>query len=200
MTSSSGDWSARANYWRGDRALGGHVRVAEGVLTFEPHGLERALGGDTAFSTKLVDVVRLSRAPRSFRVPRRRLVVTTRSGDEAYFLVSKLDSVIRRLAVAIESDGGHVDVDLDPSAPLDVPEDHPDNSRLMNWVFSAWGHVVGLTFWSLALVGVLQGSRNRVVLIVLAALILFSGWRAWAGFRRRAAIRAQLAEPRPDHE
>jgi hypothetical protein len=199
MMSSQGDWSVRANYWRGDRALGGHLRVSEGVLRFEPHGLERALGGDTPFTTPLSDVVRLARAPRSLRVPRHRLIVTTRTGDEAFFLVPKLDSVIQRLGAAIEASGRAPQVDLDPSSRTQVAEEHPDDSAVMNWVYSGWGHIVALAVWLLFFARVLAGSRNDVALAVLGVLVFFSAWRARAGFRRRARIRDQLTEPRPEH-
>lgn len=107
---SEGNWSVRANYWRGWRALGGHLRVSDGVLTFAPHGLERALGGNTPFTAALCEIVRVGRARRSFLVPRRRLVVATRSGDQALFLVPKLDTVIRRLSEAIQAAGGRPDI------------------------------------------------------------------------------------------
>lgn len=198
MTSVEDEWSARANYWRGDRALGGHLKVSGGMLTFEPHGFERSLGGDTVFTCALSDVVRLARAPRSLRVPRRRLIVTTRTGDEAFLLVPKLDEFLERLRAAIEANGGHAEIDLEPTSPIAVPEDRPDNSSIMNWLHSGWSHVVGLIFWLLAFVTVLAGSGSGLVLAVLGALILFSAWRAWAGFKRRASIRKQLAEPPPE--
>jgi hypothetical protein len=198
MTSAQGDWSVRANYWRGDRALGGHLKVSGGMLIFDPHGLERSLGGDTVFTCTLSDVRRLSRARRSFRVPRRRLIVTTRTGDEAFFLVPKLDDLIERLRAAIEARGGRPEIDLEPKAPIAVPEERPDNSGIMNAMHSGWGNLAGLVFWLVAFVSVLAGSRNGFALALLGLLIAFTAWRAWAGFRRRAAIRAQLDEPPPE--
>ena len=198
MTSAQEDWSVRASYWRGDRALGGHLRVADGVLGFEPHGLERALGGNTRFSTPLRDVVRLARALRSFKVPRRRLIVTTRSGEEAFFLVSTLDDVIQKLEAAVEAQGGSVEIDLEPTGRIDVPENHPDNSLPMSWIHSGWLHVAGFVAALLLFVSALFGSRNGMAMAAFGAIAIYSAWRARIGFRRRQSIRAQLAEPPPE--
>lgn len=190
MTDPAGDWSARANFWRGDRALGGRLHVRAGRLVFVPHGLERALGGDDGFDVALAEILGLGAAPRSMRVPRRRLVVTTSPGRTGYFLVNRLDAALDHLRDEITEAGGTARALDDTETRSSVPELSPDDSLLMNVIQSGWAHLVGLAIWGLALVGVLAGSRNPWAVAVLVLLVLFSGWRAWAGFRRRSRIKA----------
>ncbi len=106
-------------------------------------------------------------------------------------LVPKLDAVIGQLDEAITSAGGHAEKVLDPSdAEVPTPESHPDDSAMMNWMHSGWPHVASLVFWVLLFIATITGSRNPIWLVVVGVLIVFSSWRALAGFRRRARIKA----------
>jgi hypothetical protein len=91
-TSAAPPWSVRANYWRGWRALGGRLAFDGSTLRFEPHGLEKSLGGNTNWSASIADVVSIDVA-RKGAVPRKRLYVRTADGREARFLVPKVEDV-----------------------------------------------------------------------------------------------------------
>jgi hypothetical protein len=153
--------------------------------------MERVLGGNTEFRCALTDVTRLAKAPRSRRVPRHRLIVTTRDGTEGFFLVPKLNNVIDQLQEAVTAAGGHAEKILDSSdIEVRTPESQPDDSAAMNWMHSGWSQVMGLVFWVLIFVTVFAGTRNVIWLLVLGAFIVFSSWRAVVGFRRSARIKA----------
>lgn len=118
------EWTVRANYWRGKHALGGHLKVADGKLSFTPHAAERALGGNTPYASDLSDIVELGRTARSAKVPRRRLTVRTNDGRLAYFLVPKLSLQLDRLVDSIEAVGAKVRVraeDSPQSSPQAIP-------------------------------------------------------------------------------
>lgn len=82
-------WTVRANYWRGRRALGGRLTLTTYELRFEPHELERALGGNTSFVTPLGKIASVEVARRGW-VPRKRLFVRTVDGTEARFLMPRI--------------------------------------------------------------------------------------------------------------
>lgn len=73
------------------------------ALRFEPHGLERALGGNTPFRAPLTDIASVEVARRG-AVPRKRLFVTTRDGVEARFLIPNVDDRATDLREALGFD------------------------------------------------------------------------------------------------
>jgi hypothetical protein len=184
--------STRANFWRGDRALGGRLSVTSGRLQFRPHGLERSLGGNDEVDIALHQITRLSKAPRSLRVPRERLIVRTIGGQDLYFLVPKLADLLARLKVVVQDAG--IDVRTDFAEGEDSastpPESQPDDSAVMNWISSGWIQLVGLLLFSIPLlVALLNGPRNPPGLALLAALIPFQIWRMCVGFRRTSRLK-----------
>ena len=89
-------WRVRANYYPSWRALGGHLTLSAEGLAFEPHGLDRATGGNRPWAAGLEAIVEV-RAHRSGMVPRKRLVVRTADGVEALFLVPRVEDRAREL-------------------------------------------------------------------------------------------------------
>lgn len=156
--------------------------MSDDSLVFRPHRMERVLGGDTGFACALADVTRLAKAPRSARVPRSRLIVSTRDGVDAFFLVSKLDAVIGQLDEAITSAGGHPEKVLDLSdAEVPTPESHPDDSAMMNWMHSGWPHVASLVFWVLFFIATINDTHNWIWLVWVAGSSCSRvGGRWWA--------------------
>jgi len=198
MTSDNDVISVRANFWRGDRAIGGRLSVDPERLHFKSHGLERSLGGDEQVDITLRDISHLSKASRSLRVPRARLIVRTTDGQDAYFLVPKLEELIGRLTSAVQDAGGDVRIGFakGEGESSRLPELRPDDSVVMNWAYSGWTQVAGLVLFSIPLlVALLIRSRNPVGLALVAALIIFQTWRAWAGFRRKARLNATRRGP-----
>ena len=198
MTSDNNVISVRANFWRGDRAIGGRLSVDLERLLFKSHALERSLGGDEQVEIALRDISHLSIAPRSLRVPRARLIVRTTDGQDSYFGVPKLEELIGRLASAVQVAGGDVRIGFakGEGESSRLPELRPDDSVVMNWIYSGWTQVAGLIFFSIPLLGALLiGSSNPVWLALVAALIVFQTWRAWAGFRREARLNATRRGP-----
>lgn len=102
-------WQARANMTQGDIAVGGKLAVADGRLTFRPHGLDRSIGG-TAFDVLLTDIVSLDMAPRTFDLfnggMRKRLRVRLVDGVEALFVVNRVVKVGQRIAQSARAVGG----------------------------------------------------------------------------------------------
>ena len=185
----AGDWSVRANYWRGDRALGGRLHVGTYGIRFRPHGVERALGGRDEVDVGFSDVRSLAEARRSLRVPRKRLVVRTDEADH-FFLVPRLDRVLDRLESAT---GLRRETEDDASGPtLDRPERDPDDSAAMNLIHSPWSNLAGLA----ALVGVLlrvgsADSPSTPWVVILGCLVAFQGWATVRAFQRRARVTAR---------
>lgn len=97
-------WKVRADYWRGWRALGGWLTLDAHELAFQPHGLERVLGGNTPYRAALRDIVAVDVARRG-AVPRKRLFVRTRDGDEARFLIPGVDDRVVVLRDALSRAG-----------------------------------------------------------------------------------------------
>jgi hypothetical protein len=107
------EWSRRANYttsrWR---AVGGHLRVREGRLIFEPHGFDKALAG-RGWGAALGEIEAIGVAPRDpFGHPfggglRKRLRVTA-GGEEAYFVVNRVERVAAELSAMIREPDQHV--------------------------------------------------------------------------------------------
>ncbi|QCW52070.1 hypothetical protein FE634_19625 [Nocardioides dongxiaopingii] len=94
-------WQVRANLYRGWRALGGRLTLDTEALSFEPHGLERALGGGVHYRAPLAQISSVAVARRGF--PRKRLVVVTADGTEARFLVPKVEARAADLRRAVPS-------------------------------------------------------------------------------------------------
>lgn len=194
---SDDEWSMRANYWRGKRALGGHLKVADGKLTFSPHSAERALGGDTSYESDLTDVIELGSTGRTAKVPRRRLTVQTGDGRLAYFLVPKLDEQLHRLVVAIKAAGGNVRIRTEDS-PQSSPDAIPSSENygfLPHWLIGGWIHVIlGTAIWGPLFVVALMGDGPWFALIFPGMFILLTIWNARRGFQR-AARRRKTAKP-----
>lgn len=98
-------WSVRANYWRGWRALGGRLELTGSELRFTPHGLDRALGGDTTAVVALRDIARVD-VDRRGAVPRKRLWVTDSGGVVSTFLVPRVGRRAEELRSAVASASG----------------------------------------------------------------------------------------------
>lgn len=184
------DWSVRANYWRGDRALGGRLEVTEDRIRFRPHGLERSLGGQDVVDVNFSELRSLLKAPRSLKVPRLRLILRTEDTDH-YFLVPNLDSVINRLESAT---GQSVQQDRGGGATEGPgrPEQRPDDSLAMNLIYSGWLHLgalVILAVFSVVLLSV--NDRPPVWSIGLGVLISFEAWMTIRSFQRTTRVRAQ---------
>lgn len=186
---SNDEWSVRANYWRGKRALGGHLKIADGKLRFTPHAAERALGGDTPYESDLSDIVELGQTARTAKVPRRRLTVQTKDGRLAYFLIPKLDEHLDRLVGSIEGTGGKVRVRIEDS-PQSSPKaisSSEDYGFLPAWLLGGWIHVtLGILLFGPLLVVALTGDRPWFALIFPGIFILITAWNAHRGFQRAA--------------
>ena len=108
-------WQVRANMTQGDTAVGGKLAVADGRLTFTPHGLDRSIGG-TAFDVLLTEIVSIDMAPRTFDLfnggMRKRLRVRLVDGVEALFVVNRVVKVGQRMARCARAVGGAPTVNL----------------------------------------------------------------------------------------
>ncbi len=97
-------WSKIASLYDGPRAVGGSLRVGDGRLRFRAHAFDRALNGREV-DLPLSDVARLTLTRRSFIAPRRHVLVETRGGVRARFLVNGAKDVLRRLDRAARDAG-----------------------------------------------------------------------------------------------
>lgn len=102
-------WQVRANMTQGETAVGGRLAVADGRLTFTPHGLDRSICG-TVFDVLLTDIVSIDTAPRTFDPfnggMRKRLCLRLVDGVEALFVVNRLVKVGQRVAHEAQAVGG----------------------------------------------------------------------------------------------
>ena len=109
MPAMSSPWSKTASLYDGPRAVGGSLKVADGDLRFEAHALDKALRGrEVSFS--LASVERLTLTKRSFIAPRRHVLVETRDGMRARFLVNGAKDVLRALARDVREAGSDAEV------------------------------------------------------------------------------------------
>jgi hypothetical protein len=98
----SDDWSCRANYTTSKwRAVGGHLRIAEGRLVFEPHGFDKALAG-RGWAASPAEIEAIDVAPRDpfghfFGGGLRKRLRVSANGEEAYFVVNKVEQVAEDL-------------------------------------------------------------------------------------------------------
>lgn len=87
------------------RATGGRLYLTDRRLTFEPHGLDRALAGKT-WSVPLKQIVEVGTTPVDLRHffgggLRRRLKVVLRDGSEWYFVLNKLNARVETIRAAL---------------------------------------------------------------------------------------------------
>ena len=97
-------WSKTASLYDGPRAVGGSLQVSSGRLRFKAHAFDKALKGrevDLALSS----VERLTLTKRSWFAPRRHVLVETRDGERARFLINGAKGVTRRLAHDVKDAG-----------------------------------------------------------------------------------------------
>ena len=106
----SASWSKRASLYDGPRAVGGSLTVGGGRLRFEAHAFDKALKGreiDVALET----VHRLTLTTRSVFTPRRHVLVETREGVRARFLVNGAKDVLRALARDVRAAGSDPEIE-----------------------------------------------------------------------------------------
>ena len=84
------DLRVRANLWRGREAVGGHLTVAGGKLSFRPH----ALNVQTQLLGLPLSQVAAVRAYRTFKLVPNGLAITTAGGAEYRFAVSHRKQVM----------------------------------------------------------------------------------------------------------
>jgi hypothetical protein len=102
-------WQVRANMTQGEAAVGGKLAVADGRLTFTPHGWDSSIGG-AVFDVLLTDIVSIDLAPRTFELfnggLRKRLRLRLVDGVEALFVVNRPVKVGQRIAHNAQAVGG----------------------------------------------------------------------------------------------
>ncbi|GAA1728901.1 hypothetical protein [Aeromicrobium alkaliterrae] len=193
--SESSQWSVRANFWRGDRALGGTMVVHGDRLAFTPHAFDRATGGSTTFTVPLSEIRSLATVPRSVTFPRRRLLIETCDGRTGVFLIPRQEEIAERLAQAVAAAGGPI---VEPDQVKDLPAVAPDDSLVMRVMLSGWLHLITVPLWTALLVSLVLGSSGPFA-IALASLVLLSSifWTI-RGFLRSSRIRrARAPHERP---
>lgn len=97
MPDMSEPWSKVASLYDGWRAVGGSLRVGNDRLTFKAHAVDRALNGREV-DFPLASIARLTLTERTLKAPRRHVLVETRDGVRARFLVNGAKGVIARLS------------------------------------------------------------------------------------------------------
>lgn len=102
-------WSKTASLYDGPRALGGLIQVANGRLRFKAHAFDKALGGREV-DVALNEVERLTLTKRSLLAPRRHVLVETRDGVRARFLVNGAKDVLQGLARDVREAGSDVQI------------------------------------------------------------------------------------------
>lgn len=96
-------WEHVASLYQGSRAVGGRIKVGDGRFEFAPHGFDRKTGGQ-GLLLELGSITSIEKTERSWKSPRKCLLIRTSSGVEAKFLVNKLDGLVDRLQDAVESE------------------------------------------------------------------------------------------------
>jgi len=90
-------WQHGASLYQGRRALGGHVKVANGKFEVEPHAFDRKTGG-RPFSVSLSSITSIEQTARSWNPATfsrlKCLLIETSDGTEAKFLVNGLAPLV----------------------------------------------------------------------------------------------------------
>jgi hypothetical protein len=102
-------WSKTASLYDGPRAVGGSLHVGAGRLRFKAHAFDKALKGREV-DFPLDVVARLTLTHRSLLAPRRHVLVETREGIRARFLINGAKDVLRRLARDAQDAGAAVEL------------------------------------------------------------------------------------------
>jgi hypothetical protein len=109
MPAMAESWSKVASLYDGPRAVGGSLQVGAGRLRFKAHAIDRALNGrEVDFPLATID--RLMLTKRSLITPRRHVLVETRDGVRARFLVNGAKGVLSRLATDAREEGAALEV------------------------------------------------------------------------------------------